>query len=116
MNFTGMSTVHHKNASINLSIPMDELIKDLNKSERISFPVSFELKVIMDATIPESENAGNIDALLKRLGIPAAFQRKRLSRNGRYMSFTYQVEIESHKVLKDLYETMKTLPGMKFAV
>jgi putative lipoic acid-binding regulatory protein len=95
---------------------MDELIRDLNKSERISFPVNFELKVIMDATIPENENKANIEALLQRLEIKCKYLRKRLSKNGRYMGFTYTVTLEDHKKLKALYDELKALPGLKFAV
>ena len=95
---------------------MDELTKDLNKSERISFPVTFELKVILDATIPDETNTRNIEALLDELSIPNEFIRKRLSSSGRYMSFSYKVSFEDHKSMKDLYEKLKELPGIKFAI
>ena len=95
---------------------MKELIRDLNKSERISFPVSFELKVIMDATIPDKVNTDNIESVLKELDIPFKWLRNRLSSKGRYMSFTYKVTIGEYTVLEGLYQRLKTLPGIKFAV
>jgi putative lipoic acid-binding regulatory protein len=95
---------------------MEELVKDLNKSERISFPVTYELKIIMDATIPDDVNKKNIHDLLEGLKIPHDSLRHRLSEKGRYMSFTYRVTISKYSVLKDLYEKLKALPGIKFAV
>ena len=95
---------------------MNELIKDLNKNERISFPVDFDLKVIMDATIPEDTNAANIADLLQRLEIRNTFRKKMLSEKGRYMSFTFHVTIETYEMLKALYNELRTLPGIKFAV
>lgn len=95
---------------------MHELTQDLNKSERISFPVTFDLKVIMDATIPDSVNEANIEALLGGLQIRNRHTRHRLSSSGRYMSYTYSVTIESYQVLSNLYSDLKTLPGLKFAV
>ena len=95
---------------------MDELTRDLNKSERISFPVTFELKVIMQATIPEEENRRNIESVLEGLEIPHQGLRRRLSMKGRYMSFTYRVTITRHPVLKKLYDDLKSIPGIKFAV
>jgi putative lipoic acid-binding regulatory protein len=95
---------------------MDELIKDLEKSEQISFPVTFNLKIIMDATIPEQQNIKSIEEVLDGLEIPNKSMGRRLSSSGRYMSFTYEVMIQEHPVLKALYEKLKSLPGIKFAV
>ena len=95
---------------------MDELIKDLEQSEQISFPVTFNLKIIMDATIPEEQNIKNIEEVLDDLEIPKKSMGKRLSSSGRYMSFTYEVMIREHPILKALYKNLKSLPGIKFAV
>jgi putative lipoic acid-binding regulatory protein len=95
---------------------MDELLKDLNKSEQLSFPVTFELKIIMDATIADKVNLNNIEELLKGLEIPHQRLRSRLSNRGRYMSYTYRVTIVTHALLKDLYKKLKALPGLKTAI
>lgn len=95
---------------------MHELTEDLNKSEQISFPVTFELKVIMDATIPDKTNSANIEMVLKGLDIPFKPLHHRLSTTGRYMSFTYEVTIDDHPVLTGLYKELGTIPGLKFAV
>jgi putative lipoic acid-binding regulatory protein len=95
---------------------MDELINDLNKSEQLSFPVTFELKIIMDATIPEKVNLQNIDDLLNDMKISMKRLRQRLSNKGRYMSYTYKVTIVDHATLRDLYKKLKVLPGIKTAI
>jgi putative lipoic acid-binding regulatory protein len=95
---------------------MDELTNDLNKSEQLSFPVTFELKVIMDATIPDKVNTTNIEGLLNKMNIPKKGLRNRLSEKGRYMSYTYEVTIIDHATLKELYKELKTLPGIKMAI
>ena len=95
---------------------MQELIKDLNKNERILFPVSFELKVIMDGTIPDAVNKDNIETVLKELEIPYQWKRNRLSARGRYMSFTYHVTLDEYLKMEGLYNKLKVLPGIKFAV
>jgi putative lipoic acid-binding regulatory protein len=70
----------------------------------------------MDATIPEDENTRNINKVLKQLEIPNEQRGRRLSKNGRYMSFTYTVTINKHSILKALYRDLKSLPGIKLAI
>jgi putative lipoic acid-binding regulatory protein len=95
---------------------MKELTEDLNKSERLSFPVTFELKVIMDATIPDKTNIANLEMVLSSLNIPHELLRHRLSASGRYMSFSFLVTIHKHPILTGLYKELGTIPGLKFAV
>lgn len=95
---------------------MDELTKDLNKSEQISFPVTFELKVIIDTALPEEVNKKNLERILTGLAIPFKPMGLRGSKAGNYSSYTYRVTIIDHPLLKALYEQLRDLPGIKFAI
>ncbi len=95
---------------------MQELINDLDKNERISFPVTYELKVIMDNTLPDESNKSNIQSVLEDLEIKHRFSGSRPSSVGTYTSFTYTVTIVDYQQLHSLYDNLRPLPGIKLAI
>jgi putative lipoic acid-binding regulatory protein len=92
------------------------LFQDLLIGERIKFPVVFDLKAIMDASVPEHENFARLLAVLESEKIPYAKFSHKISNKGKYISFSVQVEVRSYDVLQALYKKLGELPGLKFAV
>jgi putative lipoic acid-binding regulatory protein len=84
--------------------------------EELKFPVSFDLKVFMDATIPDEQNKAEVAARLYDLEIPFSHWEKRLSSKGKYVCFTVSVTVNNDGIFKDLYRELKTIPGIKLAI
>ena len=93
-----------------------ELFEDLFKNEQVEFPVKYNLKVILDATIPDHQNRDELVKALEELKVSHENWKDKLSKNGRYISFTIHVEIVSREQLYALYNRLKDIPGVKFAV
>lgn len=94
----------------------NDLFSDLTRSEHVEFPVTFDLKVVMDATIPEDTSRGEMKSIFSDLDIPFKEMGKRLSSKGNYISFTYNVYISSREKLHDLFEKIRSVPGVRFAI
>jgi putative lipoic acid-binding regulatory protein len=84
--------------------------------EKVNYPVSFDLKMIIVSTIDPAESIANMETLLNRFNIPFSDWRTRPSSGGKYISYTVKVEIRSQQLLDDLYRDIKKLPGLKFAI
>ena len=93
-----------------------ELFDDLFKNEQLRFPVKYNLKVILDATIPDHQNREEIVKALGELKVTHGNWKEKLSKKGRYISFTVHVEIVSREQLYALYNRLKEIPGVKFAI
>ncbi len=93
-----------------------ELFEDLFRNEQLKFPVNFHLKVILDATIPDHVNRKEVEKVLDDLQIRHNSWKDKLSQQGRYISFTVNVDIVSSEQLHEMYDRLKDIPGVKFAL
>lgn len=85
-------------------------------NQKILFPVIFDLKVIMDAKIPESDHKNNLSKIFLELDISFKNWRSKLSSKKTYISFTVKVKIESQDKLNKLYSEIKKLDSVKMAI
>jgi len=81
-------------------------------SEKLRFPVNFDLKVIMDS----GENEDVILNIFLRLKISGVSKGSRLSSKGKYVSFTFNITLENREKMDALYSELKKEPGVRFAV
>jgi len=58
------------------------------KDAKIEYPITFNLRVIMDNSISDTENRQNIENLLKNLKILHGNWENKISGKGKYISFT----------------------------
>ncbi len=86
------------------------------ENQKVKYPVSFNLKTIMDNSIPKGEHEKNIKSLLLKLGITYKTFSSKLSSNRKYISLTVNVRIEDEKTFGALYEGLKNIPGVKYAL
>lgn len=93
-----------------------DLLSSLDRNERIEFPVDFDLKVILDATMPDTEHTSNITKILNDLQIPHSQWRKKFSLRARYISFTIGVRLSSYAQMQSLYLGLREVPGVKYAL
>jgi putative lipoic acid-binding regulatory protein len=84
--------------------------------EAVTYPVSFDLKAIIDAGFSESSSKTRMEGIMDGLGVRFTNWRIKKSSAGRYNSYTILVDIESREMLNKLYEELKTVPGLKFAL
>lgn len=84
--------------------------------EQVKYPVQFDLKVIMDNQLPEEENRQKVTQVLEKNHIPFSSWRSKLSSNNTYISLTVNIRIENRTILKSLYDDLKSIPEVKYAV
>ena len=84
--------------------------------ESVNYPVKFDLKAIIDASIKAEDSISALEMKLNEFKVPFENWRQKSSSGGKYISYTVSVEIQSHKQLEDLYTELKTVPGLKFAL
>ena len=84
--------------------------------EEVEFPVSYDLKVFMDGTIPDEENKVEVARRLYELEIPFSHWEKRLSKKGNYVCFTVSITVEDNNTFESLYKKLGGIPGIKLAI
>ena len=84
--------------------------------ESVNYPVSFDLKVIIEARIDADDSQKKLESLLKKLKVPFSDWRRRPSSGGKYISFTVRVDIDSAELMEKMYKDIKEVAGVKFAV
>jgi putative lipoic acid-binding regulatory protein len=84
--------------------------------ETVNYPVTFDLKAIIEASIPREESIKSMEVLFAKYKVPFKDWREKPSSGNKYISFTVSVEVESKEILDNLYADLKKLPGLKFAL
>lgn len=90
--------------------------ENIIRNEKINFPVDFDLKVILDATISDEEHKANITKILAELYIPHFKWKMKFSEKARFISITIRVHLSSHEQMQSLYSKLREVPGMKYAL
>jgi len=88
---------------------------DLSEQE-IKYPINFDFKALMDATINDDENKENIIEVFNKNNITYLYHDKKISTKGTYISFTFKITINSKDVMKKFYTDLKVVKGLKFAL
>ena len=93
-------------------------IKNLKAIEdvKINFPVTFELKVVFDATVSDDENKKNLTEAFSKLNVTNSYKGNKKSSKGTYVSYNFEVTLKDKEQLDKLYSDLKDLPGIKFAL
>jgi putative lipoic acid-binding regulatory protein len=93
---------------------------------KMEFPMNIDLKIIMEMKNKPGENAEpplileenrkTIVCVLSGLSIPHFEWRTRFSAERNYVSFSVNVTLENQEKMDRLYEEMKKIPSIRFAV
>ena len=86
------------------------------KKEEINYPISFDFKAMMDATINDDDNKQALVDVFDKLGIEHHYHDKKISSKGTYVSLTYKITIVSKEKMQQLYKDIKSVKGLKFAL
>lgn len=82
----------------------------------LKFPVSYEMRVIMDTVENDETNINAIQNVLDELRIPHRDWNHRRSSEAKYTSYSVKVMIRNHDTLKELYAGLNKIPGVKHAI
>ena len=86
------------------------------KQEPIIYPVTYDLKAVMDGTEETEVSKEKITKVLDNHKLKYHYKSKKHSSKGAYVSFTFHVTIESQKQMQNVYNDLKNIEGLKFAV
>ncbi len=88
----------------------------LKKEQKLKFPVKFDLKVIMTTQEKDQLNIDLLEPVLNNLNITFGKWTHKPSGKGTYTSYSVSVRILSQEILTQLYNDLKTVPGVKMAL
>lgn len=84
--------------------------------KQIEFPVTFNLKAVMGGTATDEEHKKRIIAVFDQFKVKNSFQNKKESSKGTYVSYTFEVVLESKVQMEAVYAALKNVDGLKFAL
>jgi putative lipoic acid-binding regulatory protein len=84
--------------------------------KEIEYPVNYDLKVIFETGEALDIQKRNLELVIEDAGVAHKFVSSRPSSKGKYVSLTVNVTLQSNEQLQYLYQRLKLLPGIKFAV
>lgn len=87
----------------------------MNK-ETLKFPQSFTMKLIVENVLTDKENKKNIEALLLSENIKGSNWSLKLSKEAKYVSYNVDVTVADQNQMTRLYEKIKDLPYIKYAI
>jgi len=91
-------------------------MREFDSQETIEFPVQYTLKVVFQVTGPEDRHESGLIAVLTELSVPFGTISRRNSGAGRYISYSVPVTVAGREVYDRLYQRIKGLEGVKFAL
>lgn len=87
-----------------------------HQEKNIPFPQNFDIKVIVSAEVTIDESKANISRVFSECKVIHSFVNIRTSGKGNYISYCYNIDIESHEQMNSVYEALKQVPKIKFAL
>ena len=84
--------------------------------EKLIFPQNFDIKVIVAAIIPIEESKANISQVFSTCKSVHSFVSTRASTRGSYITYTYNIDLDSQEQMNAVYEGLRQVPGIKFAL
>lgn len=84
--------------------------------ESVKYPVKFDLKAIIDASIKAEHSIAAMEDIFNKYAVPFSNWRQKESSGGKYISYTVSVNVNSQQILEDVYTDLKKIKGLKFAI
>lgn len=86
------------------------------EGKEIEFPVTFHLKAVMTGLDVDDKNKQKIEAVIASNKVDYKYLDKKASSKGSYESFSYQVTLKSKEQMTKLYDDLKKIEELKFAL
>lgn len=84
--------------------------------EKLIFPQNFDIKVIVAAIVPIEESKTNISRVFSDSKAVHSFVSARASAKGNYITYTYNIDLENQEQMNAVYDELKNVPEIKFAL
>ena len=84
--------------------------------EKLIFPQNFDIKVIVEASFPIEESKASISQVFSECKAVHSFVSTRASAKGSYITYTYNIDLDSLEQMNAVYEGLKHIPGIKLAL
>ena len=98
---------------------MIKMMKPTNgqgKPQKIKFPIKYTLKAIFDNSIDKKEHTQHLENMFAKLKIEYGRFSDTLSSNGKYISISVPVKVVNRDTFDKLYEELRKIPGIKYAL
>ena len=86
------------------------------EKEKLIFPQNFDIKVIVAASVPIDESKANISQAFSKCKVVHSFVSVRSSAKGNYITYTYNIDLDSQEQMIAVYDGLKLVPSIKFAL
>ena len=86
------------------------------QQDKVDYPQNFDIKLIIAAEIAIEDAKQSISQALNQSKTVHSFINVRSSSKGNYISYCYNIDIESKEHLESTYALLRTIPGLKFAL
>ncbi len=86
------------------------------KKDKINFPVTYELKVIVELSRPKEALRQTVEEKFDLHKIPFNFLAEKPSSKGNYTSLTYKITLLDEPQMNAIYSSLKEIKEVKFAV
>ena len=86
------------------------------QQDKVDYPQNFDIKLIIAAEIAIEDAKQSISQALNQSKTVHSFINVRSSSKGNYISYCYNIDIESKEHLERTYAVLRTIPGLKFAL
>ena len=84
--------------------------------EKLIFPQNFDIKVIVAASVPIEESKASISRVFSECKTVHSFVSTRASTKGSYITYTYNIDLDSQEQMNAVYDGLKQVPEIKFAL
>ena len=84
--------------------------------EKLIFPQNFDIKVIVAASVPIEGSKANISRVFSECKTIHSFVSTRASTKGSYITYTYNIDLDSQEQMNAVYDGLKQVPEIKFAL
>ena len=96
-------------------IPHKDIV-DVTKGAKIEFPVTFNLKAVLNASTSDKDNMENLSKVFIELKVINSYIDSKKSSKGTYTSYNYEVTLLNKLQMEKLYLDLKGVPGLRFAL
>lgn len=86
------------------------------QEEKLFFPQNFDIKVIVAASVPVEESKKNLSQVFSQCKVVHSFVNVKASTKGTYLNYCYNIDIESQEQMNLVYDALKQVPEIKFAL
>ena len=88
----------------------------MGQTQKLIFPQNFDIKVIVSASVPIDESKANLSRVFSDCKTVHSFVSARSSAKGNYITYTYNIDLDSQEQMNAVYDALQKVPGIKFAL